>query len=425
LPEQVVLFCGQAAITLRDIDEINFWFDSHPLPPSPLPVSFADWQYLTRGLKFALGKPMTIILMIVRLNGLLSSEQPYSAAWRIFRRACRLAATDPRDKIYSLLGLVKIGIDVDYSKPVESLYREVAGVMFERVAMHEWFQGIDVSFESRMSALPTWVIDWDAPNKGCGWINPSQTNLYDAAAAIYNASNSIEIKGDVLTLSGTIFDEVNCLAPLQDSIESKNAAAFQFDITGGESSGEVLYDSIPPGIPRGQASLRLYLGDRELSGEGPFTVNSTYLDLSMRFIASLMISPKRMYEEDARRFLRLFFGDITALQSSFVENFHIKQGRRHNLSLEMFQDFVIRTSEHTVMARHFYTRKSYLGFGPRWVQEGDLVCVLQGCRLPVLLRKVDDYYHFISTCFVLGLMNGEAAEMLNRGEIVMQQFAIH
>jgi hypothetical protein len=297
--------------------------------------------------------------------------------------------------------------------------------MFERIPIHEWFQLIEASFESRMSTLPTWVIDWDALSKWFGWPNPSQNQLYDAAVAIYNASNSIEIKGDVLTLSGTIFDEVHCLAPLIDSIHGNAVAGFQFDIIGGESSGEALYDSIPPGIPRGQPSLRFRLGDRELSGGRPFAVNSTYLDLSTSFIASLKISRKYMYEEDAKRFSRLFLGEGMTLKSSFMESFFTKEGGSHKLSDEMRVDLVTRLSEYSETVRHFYTRKGYLGFSPQWARKGDLVCVLQGCRLPVLLRKVDDYYHFISTCLVLGRMDGEAAEMLNRGEIVMQQFAIH
>jgi hypothetical protein len=37
---------------------------------------------------------------------------------------------------------------------------------------------------------------------------------------------------------------------------------------------------------------------------------------------------------------------------------------------------------------------------------------------------VDDYYYFISLCFVLGIMDGEAAEMVDRGELFMQKFDI-
>jgi hypothetical protein len=69
------------------------------------------------------------------LNEIIPSEEPYSEAWRIFTFTRYLIASDPRDKIYSLLGLIRIGIDADYSKTVEKLYLEVSRIMFPRVPM--------------------------------------------------------------------------------------------------------------------------------------------------------------------------------------------------------------------------------------------------------------------------------------------------
>jgi hypothetical protein len=39
--------------------------------------------------------------------------------------------------------------------------------------------------------------------------------------------------------------------------------------------------------------------------------------------------------------------------------------------------------------------------------------------------KVGDYYQLIGTYFVLELMDGEAAQMLKRAEVLMQKFDIH
>jgi hypothetical protein len=85
----------------------------------------------------------------------------------------------------------------------------------------------------------------------------------------------------------------------------------------------------------------------------------------------------------------------------------------------------IRYLEHFTRARYFYTRIGYLGHGPKCLQKGDLVCVLQNCRVSVILRKVGGYYQHVSTCLVLGLMDGEAAQLLKQGEATMQRFDIH
>ncbi len=125
--------------------------------------------------------------------------------------------------------------------------------------------------------------------------------------------------------------------------------------------------------------------------------------------------------------MKLFF-DENALENFLNSNGAEDMEKEDNfpeLPASFYYELIGYCMRHFEDSRHFYTKKDYLGFGPKWIQEGDLVCALQECRVPVLIRKVDDYYEFISTCFVLGLMDGEAAEMVSRGEISMQMFEIH
>jgi hypothetical protein len=60
----------------------------------------------------------------------------------------------------------------------------------------------------------------------------------------------------------------------------------------------------------------------------------------------------------------------------------------------------------------FITRTGYFGLGPLALEEGDMVCVLPGCMVPLLLRKRDYCHVLVGECVVWGLMDGEA--MLNR-----------
>jgi hypothetical protein len=49
------------------------------------------------------------------------------------------------------------------------------------------------------------------------------------------------------------------------------------------------------------------------------------------------------------------------------------------------------------------------GTGPPKASNNDLICILFGCSVPVVLRKVaDDKYHFIGECYVHGVMDGES-----------------
>ena len=54
------------------------------------------------------------------------------------------------------------------------------------------------------------------------------------------------------------------------------------------------------------------------------------------------------------------------------------------------------------------TQKGYLGLGPTMARQGDLVCVLYGCSVPVIIRKYGQGCRFVDESYVHGLMDGAA-----------------
>lgn len=60
-------------------------------------------------------------------------------------------------------------------------------------------------------------------------------------------------------------------------------------------------------------------------------------------------------------------------------------------------------------------KESLFCLGSPSVREGDMVCIIFGCSVPVVLRKVstgggNSHFEFISECYVHGMMDGEALE---------------
>jgi hypothetical protein len=54
------------------------------------------------------------------------------------------------------------------------------------------------------------------------------------------------------------------------------------------------------------------------------------------------------------------------------------------------------------------TKGGFLGLGPQSVQQGDLLCLLRGGRVPFVLRAhADGTYRLVGDCYVQGLMEGE------------------
>lgn len=68
----------------------------------------------------------------------------------------------------------------------------------------------------------------------------------------------------------------------------------------------------------------------------------------------------------------------------------------------------------------------YIGIAPLSTLEGDIICVLKGCSVPVILRRCDagNQYRFVGQCWMLGLMEGQAAGLREKGLISPETFEL-
>lgn len=75
--------------------------------------------------------------------------------------------------------------------------------------------------------------------------------------------------------------------------------------------------------------------------------------------------------------------------------------------------------------RLFATRRGYVGSGPPWMSNNDVVCIIHGADTPFLIRKSptsDDgkvVYTLVGECYVHGMMNGEGLELGAAQEITL------
>lgn len=68
------------------------------------------------------------------------------------------------------------------------------------------------------------------------------------------------------------------------------------------------------------------------------------------------------------------------------------------------------------------TEGRYLGWVPRGVEKGDVVCVLEGGEVPFVMRLAKDgRYEVLGDCYIHGIMDGEATK---REGLVKEKFCI-
>lgn len=215
-------------------------------------------------------------------------------------------------------------------------------------------------------------------------------------------------------------DVVESLAPFSDNWGWNAKEAFRFDLAGGRSGGEVLHTTVPPGIPRGQASLRVCLQDKDLLRKVRFAPDSGYMDRVNLFMGLLQQKDPDVESfayRDPKGWIKIFGGENVRLVIAGHEHTKITEPEGAALMAQF--------GAHFADCRHFYSMMGHLGCGPDGLQKGDRICVVPNCRVPLIFRRVGPkHYKFVSTCFVLGLMDGEAGGMVARGETFLEELQV-
>lgn len=325
-----------------------------------------------------------------------------------------LQCQDPRDKLYALRGVCEplTGIvRVDYASPVREVLTAFAQSQILRDAnlstlltagLWSPLNGVDIN-------LPSWVPDLRGMgNVDIRYLAGTYTNSFDAdggAAAGFDTfypstpDDFSENDGNrILNIHATLFDYIQSHTSLQGISES--------DI----SRKELIKSFCCSTDGGGFSMLRL----RQLF-EGLIFSDKTTL------IRGPVTEPQ---QERARRLVLGFHEDLFQLFGpdpvfvQFLAFFdHSSQDSHHSLQEEARlcdpdllhanrMEYLRRAAETTERqaAALFLTIDGHLGIGPRGVADQDVVCVVRGCRVPLILRLHEAYYRLVGPAYVSGVM---------------------
>lgn len=114
-----------------------------------------------------------------------------------------------------------------------------------------------------------------------------QENFYSADQNITQFSPEFKICGSVFTISGSSIGKIVSLASFPGPWHTNANEAFLFDMAVGPLKGSGSRQLEKYDYPRGQASLRLALGDQDISQDRRFSLNSKYMAIVIKFLAYL------------------------------------------------------------------------------------------------------------------------------------------
>lgn len=327
---------------------------------------------------------------------------------------CReLQATDPRDKVYGLLGLTQVDLIPDYAKPIRDVYIEAALKYLQLSGLTRTLNqaGIDQGSKFR---LPSWVPDWSLSSQHR--VVPLTVYSNDGLNKDSNYFIVDTTESVILNVTGTQLSEVQEVEPQPTKHDSVPLIqrTWRFCLYSLTRYGDRLY---PTGIPPLQAILRLVLDNEDpLNDDAEIQIPSdAFFRLGAAFVGVLCSAGENTQMEfDERCQMNLpklgLAGDqdfAPTFSKQFLGSTSLP-GPWEYASQALWDNFasyfkISNALSRTLHGKFFLTTDNYIGIGPSSAQPGDIVCKLKGCHFLVILRKEDTHFVLIGTCFVEGL----------------------
>jgi hypothetical protein len=373
----------------------------------------------------------------------------------LLRRTCSCLASNPRDKVYGVLGLIEEGeadLAPDYNRSVVQVFTDVV-VMHTRATMKLSIIGFRTNTFShgiRTPGLPSWVPDLsstqDAARPFVNW----NFHSAEATAAQYQFSDDFK----VLTARGIIADEIDAIEPNRDF--AHHSEILNCWLKFAAVSSRQLH---PTGIPWRQAFFRAIVGDESgyAYGRSGFRNNEHRKVFYEHAVAFILLIGKELFGkskvrnngeretdgEEGMKSIEHMFRDqgLDSLAKPFfllstevpdtksqvytatlLKEFLGQPGMKGHMDSSLINipeinkpkskgaSFLVLFREVIVQRNLFFTKRGYMGLAPIGAKEGDRVCVLHGLESPLIVRPQDDYYLVVGGSYIYGMMNGEVMQ---------------
>ena len=327
--------------------------------------------------------------------------------YRLLNLSRVVFSTDPRDKVYGLLGLMNEFlanlIKPDYTDTVLNVYRSFTLATIEATGSLDIIRH---TVPTADSTIPSWI-----PNLTVAPETSALTLGENSFATSGSSLASIQTlpDGRLLSCQGFIIDRFDGMGTMWAKDWSPDSVVPTKGTADPYGTFEAVRDAI----------WKSLIANRSLPSE---PLNVDYGSL----LATPALAETDLPEHSPLKDLtgsNVFLWCVRSLKGNTgfqvagrrMQEYFWKKAEPEEIDAVRLRDALMQKDRVGVRRRLVTTERGYVGMALETVEENDVVAVLLGCSMPVVLRKVEGgseqiRWQVVGECYVHGIMDGEAME---------------
>jgi len=332
----------------------------------------------------------------------------------LLHKSIYFESTDPRDKIFALLGLTTddspsvIKLDYGQSNTAQAVYTKTMEYLLHREKDPIGLLcSAGIGHQRKTLNLPSWVQDWSFASGSY-----FKAEWYSANTDI-SPPIRLDVDSATLHLDGEIFDEITHKSSIYGTQDDTDPLYEALNVASWLAEVEVLAvgarDPYYTGEGRSEALFRTIVGDHCGGGNDRPTAKQCEKDYAT-------------LKKYLRKFPWWILQKEAMANASRIEDLPpgLEEVWKPMEDLETEYTQILRLINGICGSRRFcVTKEGRMGIVPEGCKEGDKICIFNGGRMPFLLRqKAEARYELVGCCYVYGIMNGEK-KVENPKEIIL------
>ncbi|KAI7763653.1 hypothetical protein LZL87_014008 [Fusarium oxysporum] len=389
----------------------------------------------------SLASDMTDLLGFLSMSFLVAYRMEYAtfgprSLAHVLRVFGEKIATDPRDKVFALVGMAAESADIrlksliHYSRPVEDVLLDLANYLLDTEQALGVFDLGGLRQGDRIPGLPSWAVDWSAIRVVAS-LNP----IFSSSEIRYHASgrkpSRVRRGGSrrEIVVGGQRVDQIARLAPSPGAWPLSGPLAL-FMANYPSQALSLAQQHVPDpyphwrgGQPLEEAVWRTLIGDKTSSarpapascGNSVRTLMEFLRDLGDRFgVDRLLSSMSSMSPEEIQRDLGVTPEQQQEVQRAYKEFEEI--------------DFLFDIGKGASTFIFCVTENGYIGMVPQVSEVGDDICLVYGVDVPCILRFAGENdeitktrkYQLVGDAYIHGIMDGEALSCGKESDFILE-----